>query len=80
MLEPPELVQKHPSHLAIDVVGAGRTLGRMRRTFSNCLLTEIARYIDFFHTSSAWFDCTTPSPTTSLQGLQGHEVGCGSMG
>ena len=41
------------------------------RTFSNCILTDIARYIDFFHTSSVWFDCTTPSPTTSLQGLQG---------
>ena len=41
------------------------------RTFSNCILTEIARCIDFFHTSSGWFDWTKPSPTTSLQGLQG---------
>ena len=41
------------------------------RTFSNFILTEIARYIDFFHTSSGWFDCTEPSPTTSLQGIQG---------
>ena len=41
------------------------------RTFSNCILTEIARYIDFFHSSSGWFDCTEPSPTTSLQGIQG---------
>ena len=40
------------------------------RTFSNCSLTEIARYIDFFHSSSGWFDCTEPSPTTSLQGIQ----------
>ena len=41
------------------------------RTFSNYILTEIARCIDFFHTSSGWFDCTEPSPTTSLQGIQG---------
>ena len=40
------------------------------RTFSNYTLTEIARYLDFFHTSSGWFDCTEPSPTTSLQGIQ----------
>ena len=38
-----------------------------QRTFSNCSLTERARYIDFFHSSSGWFDCTEPSPTTSLQ-------------
>ena len=36
------------------------------RTFSNCILTEIARYIDFFHSSSGWFDCTEPSQTTCL--------------
>ena len=41
------------------------------RTFSNCILIEIARYIDFFHSSSGWFDCTEPSQTTSLQGIQG---------
>ena len=41
------------------------------RTFSNYILTEIARYIDFFHTSSWWFDCTEPSLTTSLQGIEG---------
>ena len=41
------------------------------RTFSNCILTEIARYIDFFHSSSGWFDCTEPSQTTCLQGVQG---------
>ena len=39
------------------------------RTFSNYILTEIARYIDLFHTSSGWFDWTEPSLTTSLQGL-----------
>ena len=32
------------------------------RTFSNYILTEIARYIEFFYTSSEWFDCTEPSP------------------
>ena len=41
------------------------------RTFSNCILTEIARYIDFFYTSSGWFDWPEPSLTTSLQGLEG---------
>ena len=37
------------------------------RTFSNYIL--ISRYIEFFYTSSGWFDCTEPSPTTSLQGI-----------
>ena len=41
------------------------------RTFSNCILTEIARYKDFFHSSSGWFDCTEPSQPTCLQGIQG---------
>ena len=40
------------------------------RTFSNYIVTEIARFIDFFHTSSEWFDWTEPSQTTSLQGIQ----------
>ena len=40
------------------------------RTFSNCILTERARYLDFFHSSSGWFDCTEPSQTTCLQGIQ----------
>ena len=39
------------------------------QTFSNCILTEIARFIDFFHMSSGWFDCTEPSQTTALQGI-----------
>ena len=42
-----------------------------QRTFSNYIQTQRARYIDFFHTSSGWFDWTEPSPTTSLQGIQG---------
>ena len=41
------------------------------RTFSNCILTELARYIDFFYTSSGWFDWPEPSLTTSLQGIEG---------
>ena len=51
-----------------------------QRTFSNCILTEIARFIDFFHTSSGLFDCTEPSQTTSLQGIQGVQgaIGTGS--
>ena len=45
------------------------------RTFSNYILTEIARYIEFFYMSSGWFDCTEPSPTTSLQGCNMHRFG-----
>ena len=39
------------------------------RTFSNYILTEIARYIEFFYMSSGWFDWTEPSLTLS------HEFG-----
>ena len=45
-----------------------------RRTFSNYILTEIARYIDFFHMSLGWFDWTEPSLTASLQGIEGVRV------
>ena len=41
------------------------------RTSSHYLFTEIARYKEFFYTSSGWIDWTKPSLTTSLQGLQG---------
>ena len=41
------------------------------RTFLNYILTEIARYIEFFYTSSGWFDWTEPSLTTSLQRIEG---------
>ena len=41
------------------------------RTFSNHIIAEIARCVEFFHMSSVWFDCTKPSLTTSLQGTQG---------
>ena len=41
------------------------------RTFSNCILTELARYLDFFYTGSGWFDWPEPSLTTSLQGIEG---------
>ena len=40
------------------------------RTFSNYILTELARYIEFFYTSSGWFDWTEPSLPASLQGIE----------
>ena len=36
-----------------------------QRTVSNYILTEIARYLDFFHTRSGWCDWTDHSLTTS---------------
>ena len=44
-----------------------------RRTFSNHIITEIARCVEFCHMSSGWFDCTEPSLSTSLQGKQGMQ-------
>ena len=41
------------------------------RTFSNHIITEIARCLEFCHMSSGWFDCTEHSLSTSLQGKQG---------
>ena len=41
------------------------------RTFSNHIIAEIARFVEFFHMSLGWFDCTEPSLTISLQGKQG---------
>ena len=41
------------------------------RTFTNHIIAEIVRCVEFFHMSSGWFDCTEPSLTTSLQGKQG---------
>ena len=41
------------------------------RTFSNHIITKIARYVAFCHMSSGWFDCTEPSLSTSLKGKQG---------
>ena len=40
-------------------------------TFSNHIITEMARCLEFFNMSSGWFDCTKPSLTTSLEGKQG---------
>ena len=37
------------------------------RTFSNHIITKIARCVEFCHISSGWFDCTEPSLSTSLQ-------------
>ena len=45
------------------------------RTFSNHIITKIARYIEFCHISSELFDCTEPSLSTSLQGKQGVQGG-----
>ena len=41
------------------------------RTFSNHIIAEIARCVEFFHMSSGWFDCTEHSLTSSLQGKEG---------
>ena len=41
------------------------------RTYSNHKITEIARCEEVCHMSSGWFDCTTLSLSTSLQGKQG---------
>ena len=38
-----------------------------RRTFSNHIITKIARCVEFYHMSSGWFDCTEHSLSTSLQ-------------
>ena len=38
------------------------------RTFSNHIITDIARCLEFCHMSSGWFDCTEPFLSTSLQG------------
>ena len=52
--------------------GSGRfTHIEPHRTFSPYILTEIARYIDLFYTSSGWFDWTEPTLTTSLQEIEG---------
>ena len=38
------------------------------RTFSNHIITKIARCVEFCHMSSVWFDCTEPSLSTSVAG------------
>ena len=43
------------------------------RIFSNHIITEIARCVEFCHMSSGGFDCTEPSLSTSLQGQQGMQ-------
>ena len=40
------------------------------QTFSNHIIAEIARCVEFFHMSLGWFDSTEHSLTTSLQGNQ----------
>ena len=65
-----ELTSKTSTHLAFSaqkwfekVRGGSRGFKHIKphRTFSNYILTEITRYIEFFYTSSGWFDCTEPS-------------------
>ena len=41
------------------------------RTYTNDIITEIARCGEVYHMRSGWFDCTEPSLSTSLQGKQG---------
>ena len=53
------------------------------RTFSNHIIAEMARCVEFFHMSSGWFGSTELSLTTSLQWKQGVQgayalVRCGS--
>ena len=43
------------------------------RIFSNHIITEIARCVEFCHMSSGWLDCTEPSLSTSLHGQQGMQ-------
>ena len=40
------------------------------RTFSNFIIAEVARCVEFFHMSWGWFDYTELSLTTALQGKQ----------
>ena len=57
--------------MRFDVLEPYRTSTYFTLHSSNYILTEIARYIDFFCMSSGWFDWTEPSVPTSLQGIQG---------
>ena len=60
----------HPeAFCARDHVSSTSNLIEPSRTIY--ILTEIARYIDFFHMSSGWFNCTEPSLSTLLQEKQG---------
>ena len=68
MLEPPRTSARAGVQGAI-CTGSGRFKHiEPHRTFSNYILTEIARYIEFFYTSSGWFDWTKPSLTTIFTG------------
>ena len=79
-LNHPKLVHKHPAHLVSGIEGKQgalcTSLTRFKhiephRPFSTCVLTELARYKDFFHTSSGRCDWTKASLTPSLRGIQG---------
>ena len=42
----------------------------LHRTFTNHIITEIARCVEVYHMSLGWLDCTEPSLCTLLQGKQ----------
>ena len=50
------------------------------RTYTNHIITEIARCVEVYHRSSGWFDCTEPFLCTSLQGKQGVQGALYSSG
>ena len=58
---------------AYALVRSDSSTSNHRRTFSNHIIIEIARCVEFCHMSSGWFDRTEPSLSTSLQGKQGMQ-------
>ena len=55
--------------LVQDSSSTSNLLGHSQ-TFLNHIITEMARYLEFFNTSSGRFDCTELSLTTSSEGKQ----------
>ena len=51
-------------------VQGAHALVRPPRTFSNNIITEIARFVEFFHMSSGWFDCTEPFSSNIFTGAR----------
>ena len=62
---------KQSVQVAYALVRGGLKHIEPHRTYSNHNITEIANCGEVCHMSSGWFDCTEPSPSTSLQGKQG---------
>ena len=54
---------------AYALVRGGSSTSNLIESSRN-IITEIARCVGFCHMGSGWFDCTEPSLSTSLQGLQ----------